>query len=334
MAGGRSHLRTIRANLSIYCSSDLKNLNPDQRYHFHFGDTNQARSCRSLPSTLAKPLKIINGGDMMHTPEMMAAMTKAAAQHQPAVAILGGDLAYADGKHANRWPVWMKVWDLTARTAEGDCIPMIPAIGNHEVRGGYNRTAQEAPFFYSAFDLPENKPYYTCHLGDYATVVVLDSAHTTPIGGKQTEWLKGQLEQHQQRNYLIACYHFPAYGTTKAPRHSTNPIDNGISQALRKHWTPLFDQYHVDLALEHDHHTHKRSPPIKAGAVDPTGTLYIGDGAYGVQLRQPAPGCWYHAAASSTQHAWLITLEPDKLNVQAIGVDGKVFDETSHPSKR
>ena len=64
---------------------------------------------------------------------------------------------------------------------------------------------------------------------------------------------------------------------------------------MRKHWSPLFDKYGLDAAFENDHHIYKRSNLIKGGKVDPSGTLYIGDGAWGykpVPFRKRTGGMW------------------------------------------
>ena len=45
------------------------------------------------------------------------------------------------------------------------------------------------------------------------------------------------------------------------------------------------DRYGVDVAFENDHHVYKRTLPIKGDAVDPDGTIYMGDGSWGVKLR-------------------------------------------------
>ena len=46
--------------------------------------------------------------------------------------------------------------------------------------------------------------------------------------------------------------------------------DGGID----KYWTPLFDQYQVDLVINGHNHIYERTDPIRAGA--PTGQAPIG----------------------------------------------------------
>ena len=56
---------------------------------------------------------------------------------------------------------------------------------------------------------------------------------------------------------------------------------------------PLFEQYDLDLALESDGHSVKRTLPIRAEAHDPTGVVYIGEGGLGVPQRDPQTERWF-----------------------------------------
>ena len=86
---------------------------------------------------------------------------------------------------------------------DGRLIPMVACIGNHEVDGGYGKPRAKAPFFYALFDgLYPETGYATLDFGDYLSLVLLDTGHTTPIGGEQTDWLEKTLKaraDHPQR---------------------------------------------------------------------------------------------------------------------------------------
>ena len=64
---------------------------------------------------------------------------------------------------------------------DGRLIPMVACIGNHEVDGGYGKPREKAPFFYALFDglFPETG-YATLDFGDYLSLVLLDTGHTSP----------------------------------------------------------------------------------------------------------------------------------------------------------
>jgi glucan-binding YG repeat protein len=90
----------------------------------------------------------------------------------------------------------------------------------------------------------------------------------------------------------------------------------------------LFDQYGLDAAFENDHHIYKRSKLIKEGKVDDSGTLYIGDGAWGVKTRSfNASGLWYVEEASPTMHVIEVVIENDVRTYRAINHDHQVLDE-------
>jgi len=62
--------------------------------------------------------------------------------------------------------------------------------------------------------------------------------------------------------------------------------------------------------------------------VDDSGTLYIGDGAWGVKTRpMDASGLWYVEEASPTMHVIEVVIENDLRIYRAINHDQKVFDE-------
>jgi len=153
-------------------------------------DTRSTYKFRTMPAELTRPVRFVAGGDMMHSREMVDAMNKRAGALDPDFALLGGDLAYANGADATRWIDWFQSWTKNARGKGGRLIPMVVGIGNHEVRGGYKgRIPEDAPYFYGFFALPGNRSYYALDFGRYLSLLVLDSGHTQPITGAQATWL-------------------------------------------------------------------------------------------------------------------------------------------------
>ena len=61
-------------------------------------------------------------------------MNKRAAELNPWFALLGGDLAYANGNsnEVGKWDDWLESWMLNCiRRRDGGLIPMVVAIGGH-----------------------------------------------------------------------------------------------------------------------------------------------------------------------------------------------------------
>ena len=95
---------------------------------------------------------------------------------------------------------------------DGRLIPMVACIGNHEVDGGYGKPREKAPFFYALFDglFPETG-FNTLDFGDYLSLVLLDTNHTTPIDGAQADWLEKTLKARVEHPNVLVVNHVPAY---------------------------------------------------------------------------------------------------------------------------
>ena len=63
-----------------------------------------------------------------------------------------------------------------------------------------------------------------------------DAAHTNPVAGAQTEWLKGDLAARKSKQFVFAAYHFPAYGTTKAAKEGTTRMGFYTSGTALGEW--------------------------------------------------------------------------------------------------
>ncbi len=157
-------------------------------------------------------------------------------------------------------------WDMFFHNARGiyNHKPLVPALGNHEYQLG-------KPWLYHRlFTLPQNGPSsiepqkaYTFQYAN-ALFIILDSNLPPET---QTEWLEAQLAQ-SSAVWKFVVYHHPAYPSSKSRDNPT----------IRTHWTPLFDTYHVDLALQGHDHAYLRTYPMRGGEPVPSsaeGTTYI-----------------------------------------------------------
>ena len=106
-------------------------------------------------------------------------------------------------------------------------------------------------------------------------------------------------------------------------------LDEWSSPEMRSDWVPLFERYGLDVAYEHHDHAYKRTHRIRGGRVDPGGVLYVGDGAWGVPVRNvhDVEDTWYLARAESVNHFILTTIDGDRMTHRAIAADGRVIDE-------
>ena len=85
----------------------------------------------------------------------------------------------------------------------------------------------------------------------------------------------------------------------------------------------------MKVAFENHDHAYKRTHPIRNGKIDPTGIVYLGDGAWGVNLRKPDTGNprWFIARSDSIRHFFVVTLYPEGRHILAVNDSGQVFDE-------
>ncbi len=315
--------------------SELTDLQPGSMYEFGIGAQPQDAShfwrFRTMPAELTHTLRFVAGGDMMHNRAMLDAMSRQAQRLDPDFAMFLGDLAYANGVTGTRWIDWLQSWKEFSVAKDKRLIPIVMAIGNHEVRReaeGKN-PQEDAPYFYSLFQLPQDRSYYALDFGKYLSLILLDSEHTQPIAGAQAEWLGEALCDRADQEFVFVGYHWPAYGTTKAPEGGL-PIDAPKAVAIRKNWVPHFERYGISAAFENDHHNFKRTHPLRNHRRDDAnGILYLGDGAWGVVPREvPSPEVgWWLAKAESRNHLWEVELHSDgTAGMRAIDPEGTVFD--------
>lgn len=266
---------------------------------------------RTLRDRLEPPLRLAMGGDMMHTPEMLAATCRAIAAEDPEVAVIGGDWAYdnAEPKQIGRWPVLLATWKSTMVRSDGTGVPFVPVVGNHEVK-----TSWEGTPFAAFFPEPTTR---LVDLGPSISLVVLNTGHPTPIEA-QNDFLDQALASRRDRAWRFATYHVPAYPSVRR-------MDEWGSAAVREHWVPRFEAGGVAAAFENHDHARKRTHPLLGGKPADGGVVYLGDGAWGVGLRPIVPLAqrpWI-AAAGSDHHAWLVTVGPTEALARAIGPQGE-----------
>jgi hypothetical protein len=301
---------------------ELTGLEPGAEYYFALdrGSAAHEWKFRTLPDD-GSPLRFVVGGDMGTFPKTWLLMEEAA-RFDPQFVIVGGDIAYANGelKNAYRWDWWLRRWEKEMRTGDGALIPIVAAIGNHEVNELEGPPEARAPFYFG-FLAQGGNPYFVRNFGRDLAIFVLDSGHIAPHDGAQRDWLEGALEQHADFKHKIAVYHVPLY-----PSH--RDFDGRPHVEGRTHWLPLFDAHRIDAAFEHHDHTFKRTVPLRGGVPTPGGTVYLGDGSFGVPSRNIEQGAQgYLAAAAGKGHFWVVDLDASGLRYRAVDRHGDVFDK-------
>ncbi|MCC7424514.1 MAG: metallophosphoesterase family protein [Planctomycetaceae bacterium] len=312
---------------------ELTGLTPGAEYVFQIGETPRLHRFRTMPAKATDTLQFVSGGDC-GTGEHAIGTNILAAKQEPFFALIGGDLAYDNGTSPRTFVKFLENYSRHMIDPVGRLIPMLSCLGNHEVKGGYNGKREAAQHYLSVFDgLFAEKTYGVLDIGDYLSLVLLDTGHIAPIGGEQTDWLQSVLADRQERPHLIVANHVPAYPSYRAPVGATGKPGTGAEN--RRHWSTLFERYNVDVVLEHHDHTYKRTHPLTDGLKDKNGVLYLGDGSWG-KLRAPQKpeARPYLAASSRAYHMTVHRLEGDQRFHVALEESGRVADVCMSASKR
>lgn len=321
-----SSYRLKNSNVTIH-QVELTNLVPDANYVFHI-ESGEIHKFRTMPSELSRPIHAVVAGDAYFSKELYQKMNREIASRDPDFVIMGGDIAYTEGLRRalrtrtwkiKRWQEFFRVWFQDMVTSDGRLIPILPVLGNHDVKEGFDNPYKNEVLFYSFFTFPNPKiPYWVFNIGKQLCFYLLDSGHTYPIGGRQTEWLKEAFEKYQGALYHIPVYHIAAYPSETAYTHRG-------SKDIRKFWVPLFEKYGVKISMEHDNHTFKRTFPLYQGMIDANGIYYLGDGSWGVYPDKPHRH-WYLAKTSRINCYWLLTINREKILAEAFDNEGELID--------
>ena len=279
---------------------------------------------RTMPAALSdEPIVFVSGGDVGVNQHAEATMQRAAAA-EPHFALIGGDIAYADNRHPEKWTAFLEDWRRLMVTPKGRLIPLLVCIGNHELDGEEGTPSRtHASYFYRLFALYDERNYNALDFGDYMSLVLMDSGMTTPVEGDQTQWLERTLATRAEVPNLFVAYHVAAYP-------SFRDFDNRTSSAIRASWCPLFDRYGVETVFEHHDHTYKRTVLLRDGRPDDRGVLYLGDGAWGESRQPKTPDERPYLAKSAGAYHFIKTAVYADHHVHtAIESEGDVIDEWS-----
>lgn len=325
---------------------ELTGLKPDTLYEFRVGEYTRTRKFRTMPDNVVeRPVRFAIGGDVRHRIEWTEQTNRQAMKYDPDFVVWGGDLAYADGRpdRAYRWYEMINSMMHTLVTPDGRNVPVVVGIGNHEVKGGYyfrdeherrqgvpaysqtdESRAAIAPYFFSLFAFPGQPGYGVLDFGDYMSLVALDTDHSNPVEGAQTDWLERVLEERAGVQHVFPFYHVGGFPSVRDPGGDTHV-------RVREGWVPLFEQYGVRVAFEHHDHSYKRTYPIRNGKVSADGIVYIGDGSWGTRTREIGARheehAWYLKRAAAERHAVIATIHGTHQHFMAVSEDGHIIDE-------
>ncbi len=305
--------------------TELTGLDPGTDYRFRVGVDSVEQRFRTMPAKATDTIHFVSGGDS-GIGEHAVATNRVAAAQSPQFVVLGGDIAYENARSPAVFLQFLKNYSRDLRDDHQRLIPLLGCLGNHEVIHGYRGTRKEAPFFFSVFDglFPETG-YASLDFGDYLSLVFLDTNHTSPIEGAQTDWLQRTLKEREECPTVFTFNHVPAYPSFRPLNPTHGEQEAGPKN--RKYWVPLFERYNVDAVFEHHDHTYKRTHPLLEGRINENGIVYLGDGSWGKLRRPETPEARpYLAVSDHAHHVSVHRIEGRERFHVALSDTGRVVD--------
>ncbi len=178
-------------------------------------------------------------------------------------------------------------------------VKFYAALGNHDTDNAHQGEQQIS---YAGFNMGGR--YYTFERGS-VQFFAIDTNPEAPWQ-EQLGWLEKELQQTKQP-WKVVFGHHQIYASGI----------RGVDRELGDKLTPLFSRYGVQLYLNGHEHHYERTEPIK-------GTTYITCGN-GATLRDVDESDWTAYSASRLGFT-SVEVYSDRLEIQAIGTNGKIFD--------
>ena len=272
----------------------LSGLTPDTLYYYSVGGAGEAqvtRSFRTAPEPGALPsdgnIRIWIVGDSGvggYVPSRSGSAEvrdglyswMASGDQEPVdLFLMLGDNAYNNGTDVEHQGA---IFDVYPEMLEG--VALWPTIGNHEMGSGGGSQSSD-PFSYSSYSATGLMPYLDIfslpsrgevggvpsgteqyYSFDYGTVhvVSLDSQLAIRDSGQRAamkQWLIDDLSANVS-DWTIVIFHHPPY--TKGSHDSDIGTGNDLPITLiREDFTPVFEDYGVDLAFSGHSHIYERS---------------------------------------------------------------------------
>lgn len=313
----------------------LSNLTPNTSYEFQIKADTISHYFRTLPLTLDTRVRFIVTGDVYGDgtePELDTQRFEEIAIHaasiRPHFAVLAGDLVHLtvedryDESTILRSLKFLYEWYTHMITPQEELIPIVAALGNHELEQKFGGEPEDAVYFNALFNFPGIQGYRVLDFANYLSLIILNTNHTRRVEGEQTTWLASRLAARTNVTNVFPVYHVPAYPSRREPLP-------GRGLEVLQNWVPLFEQYNVRMAFEHDNHAYKRTYPIKNNEINICGVRYFGDGGFAYPTGQVDTTKWYIQQHWNSRHFNYVDLTTSNRRVITISNSGAELDNFS-----
>lgn len=295
----------------------IGDLAPGQKITFYVGIEKQEYTVSTLKED---DFHFVVAGDLYRSLKVYRQGLEAISSEDPDFVVFGGDLAYTSHGPIHfpsaqfaikRYQTFFQEIARLLKKKNGECIPIMAAVGNHDYQKGKNE------YVVDLFFPPHSKTYFHYDLGKNLDLYILDTGHVAPLGGLQLGFLKNALSL-SKKGCKIALYHIGAYP-------SVYSYESNAAKTVREAFCPLFDEYKLSFAFEHHSHAFKITHPIKYGVLNEEGTIYLGDGCVGVNPRDPKnKKAWYMQDAQAKRHYYHVKIN-DKIQIEPKDLKSKLI---------
>ena len=209
-------------------------------------------------------------------------------------------------------------WDEFFRAGEGvfNRQPVIPALGNHDYDEEPDKYIELMALIENGPDtIPPERAYHFTY--GSALFVVLDSNLDPET---QVDWLKSVLAE-SDAVWKFAIFHHPVYSSS----------DNRDNPEIRAAWGSVFDEYHLDMALQGHDHAYLRTYPMHDENImdSPEEGTYYAISVSGTKYYDQEDHDYAEVAFTETSTYQILTVEtnPARLTYRAYDDTGAVRDE-------
>ena len=287
----------------------ITGLLPNTSYYFVIRDsqgTSQRFWFKTAPNDLSR-LSFIAGGDSRNNRTPRQNANRLVAKLKPHAVFFGGDAINSDVDI--EWQDWLDDWQLTTAT-DGRMFPIVPIRGNHEAAGTWEKL----------FDIPTVE-YYAITFGNNLYKMFCLNSEISEAGTQLT-WLTNELNNSGSSIWKGAQYHKPMRPHNAAKSEGTGEYNN---------WAQLFYDNEVKLVVECDSHTVKTTWPVRPSSApgndegfirdDTNGTVYMGEGCWGAQLRAADDAKSWTRNSGSFNQFKLIFVDQNCIEARTIRID-------------
>ncbi len=305
---GGSYVHSRRIHEVRICEG----LEPGTAYTYRVGGeghwSKEYRFTTPEPPGSFSDFRVVMMGDSRGSYEFLGELLAQVDATDPDFIVFTGDMVNS-GSSQYEWDAWFDAGeDVLARRV------LVPSHGNAEWL---------ADNYFAQFSMPNNEEWFSIRYGDLHLVSLNDTVRLFGDIDEQAKYMQDVFAK-TDAHWRVAAHHQPTW--------TSNTNHAGNSNLLAA-WTPVFDQFGVQLALNGHNHFYERSVPIFDGveAAPGQGTTYMVSGGAGAPLYTGYQDAWFREAVATVEHFVMVDFSASGMDGTAYDPQGNVLDTWQIP---